>query len=260
MNHKNHKICPLLWKHLCINTDGGLSPCCEISQFQTVDLEKDLQSLYNTKEFQTMRSAMLSNQSTPYCEKICYSKEKQGIKSKRLAEIEKYEKHLPSVIADSTQTEVSLSEIVDIDIKPSNYCNSRCVMCNSNRSSQYANESKLHNAYKGPVLVGGWYASYKDQLEELYPTLYSLKINGGETTVMPEFSQVLESIKGNDELRLSLNINNTIDITKYIDIFSSLKRVGDICIGICISASDSVSPSPLPHPQSDSDQLRHLPR
>jgi ethanolamine utilization protein EutQ (cupin superfamily) len=229
MNHKNHKICPLLWKHLCINTDGGLSPCCEISQFQTVDLEKDLQSLYNTKEFQTMRSAMLSNQSNSYCEKICYSKEKQGIKSKRLAEIEKYEKHLPSVFSDSKQTEVSLSEIVDIDIKPSNYCNSRCVMCNNNRSSQYANESKLHNAYKGPVLVGGWYESYRKQLEQLYPDLYSLKINGGETTVMPEFPLVLESIKGNNELRLSLNINNTIDITKYIDIFSTLKRVDIDC-------------------------------
>lgn len=229
MNHKNHKICPLLWKHLCINTDGGLSPCCEISKFQKVNLKKDLQSLYNTDNFQKIRNAMLSNQSNPYCEKICYSKEKQGIKSKRLVEIEKYEKHFPFVFSNTKSAQVSLSEIKDIDIKPSNYCNSRCVMCNNNRSSQYANESKLHNEYKGPVLVGGWYNSYRKQLEELYPNLYSLKINGGETTVMPEFPLVLNSIKSNNNLKLSLNINNTIDITKYIDVFSTLKRVDIDC-------------------------------
>lgn len=229
MNHKDHKMCPLLWKHICINTDGGMSPCCEISQFQEADLEQDLQSLYNTEKFQTMRSAMLHNQTNSYCEKICYSTEKQGIKSKRLVEIEKYEKYLPSVFSGNENKKVDLSEVVDVDIKPSNYCNSRCVMCNNSRSSQYANESKLHNAYKGPVLVGGWYENYRKQLEQLYPNLYSLKINGGETTVMPEFPLVLESLKDNDKLRLSLNINNTIDVTKYVDIFSTLKRVDIDC-------------------------------
>jgi hypothetical protein len=46
---------------------------------------------------------------------------------------------------------------------------------------------------------------------------------------MPEFPIILESVRDNKNLKLQLNINNTIDITKYIDIFSSLKKVTIDC-------------------------------
>lgn len=230
MNHRSHKMCPLLWKHLCINTDGGMSPCCEISHFdKPMESSESLSTSYNSENFKKIRRSMLANQSNLHCENICYSKEQMGFESKRLQEIKNYEKQY-GVAFNGNETEIGNVKDIDyFDIKPSNYCNSKCVMCNNNRSSQFALESKKHKGYKGPVLIGNWYNDNKHKLDQLYSKITKLKINGGETTVMPEFPIILESVRNNKNLKLQLNINNTIDITKYIDIFSSLKKVTIDC-------------------------------
>jgi len=219
MDHREHKMCPLLWKHLCINTNGSPSPCCEFSSNfdNPLDPSKELAEEYNSENFMTLRQDMLDGKSNPVCERICYKKEQQGYESKRLHEIKKYEKDFGTAFTGKETAVGNVSEIDYLDIKPSNFCNSKCVMCNSNRSSQYALESKKHRNYTGPIVVGSWYSQNKHKIEPIYKKVWRFKINGGETSVMPEIEEILKGVAEGKSSKaiVILNINNTFDITKY---------------------------------------------
>ena len=161
------------------------------------------------------------------CIRDSYSEERSGNISKRLREIKQYEKHWGIAFTGYEQETADIKDINYLDFKPSNYCNSKCVMCNNNRSSQYALESKKHKGYTGPILVGDWYNDNKHKIEPLYDNVWRFKLNGGETTVMPEFAPIIEAVaKANSpKSHLILNINNTVDITKYHDYLKQVKRI-----------------------------------
>lgn len=229
MNYQNHKLCPLLWKHLCVNTDGSMTPCCEISNkvFPSLDPDKSLQDEYNSDIYKSIRKDMLDGISNPICEKVCYSVEQQGYESKRIKEIKKYEKKYGTAFTGKEKIIADINQIDYLDIKPSNFCNSKCVMCNNNRSSQFAVESKKYRNFDGPAMVGGWYKLNKQKIESIYHQLWRYKLNGGETTVMPEFESILEGLSevNNNEVNLVLNINNTVDITKYHKYLSKINQI-----------------------------------
>lgn len=219
MNHYQHKLCPLLWKHLCINTNGSLSPCCEFSSGfdNPLDPNKSLDKEINSENFVKLRQNMLDGIPHTVCDAICYKKEQQGYDSKRLNEIKKYEAEYGMAFTGNETAYANINDIDYLDIKPSNFCNSKCVMCNSNRSSQYALESKKHRDYNGPIIVGGWYNDNKYKIEPIYKNVWRFKINGGETSVMPELEEILKGVAEGQSKRaiVILNINNTFDITKH---------------------------------------------
>lgn len=226
--HKDHLMCPLLWQHLCVNTDGSLAPCCELTKFdKPLNPKESLQVAYNTDKFKDIRRRMLAGETNKHCDRICYSQERTGNISKRLREIKHYEKKYGVAFSGYESEQGNIKEINYLDFKPSNYCNSKCVMCNNNRSSQYALESKKNKGYEGPVLVGGWYEENKHKIEPLYDNVWRFKINGGETTVMPEFETIISAVGDapNTDTHLILNINNTVDITKYDEHLSKVKRI-----------------------------------
>ena len=228
MTSTNSLMCPLLWQHMCINTDGSLAPCCEITKFdEPLNPKQSLSVAYNSSNFKNIRRSMLENKTNPHCDKVCYSEERKGNTSKRLYEIKRYEKKFGVAFSGYETEEGSLKDINYLDFKPSNYCNSKCVMCNNNRSSKYATESKKHKGYTGPILVGGWYYDNQHKIEPLYDNVWRFKLNGGETTVMPEFEPIIRSVsevKHNDT-NLILNINNTVDITQYDEYLSKVKNI-----------------------------------
>ena len=231
MDHRTHKLCPLLWKHLCINTNGSLAPCCEFSSNFDIPLDSDksLEEEFNSENFVKLRQDMLDGKSHEVCERICYKKEQQGYTSKRLHEIKRYEDEYGDAFTETDTAYANVENIDYLDIKPSNFCNSKCVMCNSNRSSQYALESKKHRNYTGPIMVGGWYNDNKHKIEPIYKKVWRFKINGGETSVMPELEEILKGVAQgkSDRAVVILNINNTFDITKYHE---HLKEIHHISI------------------------------
>jgi len=231
MNHKKHKLCPLLWKHLCVNTTGSIKPCCEFPvtniDRDTLDPNKTLEQEFNSDYLKGIRQAMLDGDSYEVCDKICYQKEKQGYNSKRLHEITKYEEEYGQAFTGKETTEGNIDEIDYLDFKPSNFCNSKCVMCNNNRSSQFALESKKHRFYSGPIMVGGWYEKNKHKIEPLFKNVWRFKLNGGETSVMPEFEEIVKGVAKAKSKRsnLILNINNTVDLTEYHEYLKDIHHV-----------------------------------
>ena len=234
-DHTLHKMCPLLWKHVCINTDGKLTPCCEISSDTAMtpplDSKKTLQEEYNSKEFKDLRRQMLSGEINSTCNKACYERERNGYESKRLSEIKKFESKYGYAFTGEETVTANVDDVVYLDIKPSNYCNSKCVMCNNSRSSQIALESKKHRNFKGPVIKGGWYTDNKHKLEPIYERVWRFKVNGGETSTMPELETILESLSaaGSPDANLILNINNTIDITKFDHYLKNINKIDIVC-------------------------------
>jgi len=235
MDHTQHKMCPLLWKHLCVNTDASLTPCCEIAsgtaRTKPLDPNKTLQEEYNSSEFKHVRQQMLSGETNLGCDKVCYSRERNGYKSKRLNEIEKFEVKYGYAFTGKETVDANIDDIVYLDIKPSNYCNSKCVMCNNNRSSQIALESKKYRNFKGPAIRGGWYNDNKHKLEPIYKRVWRFKVNGGETSTMPELETILKSLSvaGSPDTHLILNINNTVDITKFDHYLKTLNMISVVC-------------------------------
>lgn len=232
MDHKTHKLCPLLWKHLCVNTTGSLKPCCEFPAQKgdssvILDPNRKLEEEFNSDYFVSIRQAMLDGDSYEMCDKICYQKEKQGYTSKRLHEIQKYEKEVGQAFTGNETSVADINDIDYLDLKPSNFCNSKCVMCNNNRSSQFAVESKKFRNYEGPTIVGGWYEKNKHKIEPLYKDLRLFKLNGGETSVMPEFEEIVKGVAKAKSKRtlLILNINNTVDLTEYHEYLKDIHSI-----------------------------------
>lgn len=239
--HKDHKRCPLLWKHICVNTNGSLSPCCEITKFDSpMEVQESLSEAYNKPQFKRLRQQMLDGESNEHCERICYKRERQGFTSKRLSEIAKYEKKFGTAFTGKETTHGDIDEVNYLDVKPSNFCNSKCVMCNNNRSSQFALESKKHRDYKGPIVIGGWYPDNSYKFQDIYKRVWRYKINGGETSVMPELEQILKEVAEGESpnSQLVLNINNTFDITKFDNY---LQRVNRVSIGHSIEGWGTVN-------------------
>lgn len=228
---KNNKVCPMLWKHLHIETSGKVTACCEVREGVSLSEYKTLNDLYNSDYYKKMRLMMLNGEEPAECKKKCFDFERVGIESKRLFQTKLYNKKYGEKIYKMFSTltpDADINDVDTLDFKPSNYCNSMCVMCHPDRSSSLATERKKLGLFDGDILSGGWYKKEHEKIVEIYKNkLWRVKINGGETSILPELKTILEDMK-DTPCRLLLNVNNTVSLKKYEHLLSN-KQLRIVC-------------------------------
>lgn len=109
---------------------------------------------------------------------------------------------------DLSQQKKALPKQIDLDL--SNFCNLKCIMCNSDRSSQWAKDEGLYPTTSG---VSSTSTEILDDICKISKDLEYLTIQGGEPSIMSEYDYYFNFLKENNiiknvELTTITNLTN----------------------------------------------------
>jgi organic radical activating enzyme len=225
-------FCIAPWTHVCINTTGKLTPCCEWKSWSTASADyTQLNEWVHSDEMNNARAKMLAGEKLPECA-LCYTDEEAGQFSFRQEYNANFSGELP---------EVSPASIVNFDFKLGNLCNLKCIMCSPLQSSQLQTELHLHKKkFEGIELHRlptadtkfNWPSSTKfaDFMTSIEKQIKWIKITGGEPSISPYIVPILESLPIED-VKVSITTNAAEENPKLEALLSKAK-VAQIVISL----------------------------
>lgn len=244
MDPKGKAICVLPWNHLATHPDGHVSLCCRVNfpanagfsedkNRQRLNLSNDrISAIRNSFSFQEARAEMIDGKMPLACQG-CENEEKAGIRSKRNAENENFEKSFMGILANpQIKTE---DGIEFLELRLGNKCNLKCRTCNPNSSSSWVNDYKAVSEklsfltrYTEPSTDWIDSAKFWDDLLEHSQNLRVVYINGGEPALIERHWSFLENLiqKGwAQKVRLTYNSNITVISPRAFEIWNQFKSV-----------------------------------
>lgn len=225
-------FCYEIFKNISVISHNGkikYSPCSwyigHTSESGTMDIETALQS----SEHQILKKMIDDDQPIPGCE-YCYSAEKNGLSSRRLASKQNYEEFIKD-------TKIEGNCLTGIDYSIGNLCNLKCVICHVGDSSAWHSDwKKLYPNSKDEK-----YDKHNQILLEDQGVLKNLKFihfhGGGEPLMVDNHVKILKSIEDLSQIRVAYNTNGTVrpsqevlelwEKCKLVEIYFSIDAVGD---------------------------------
>jgi radical SAM protein with 4Fe4S-binding SPASM domain len=235
----NETFCILPWLHLYVHTDGNVFPCCtswagkDSAVLGSIKSES-LEHIFNTDKIKQLRLDMLSNKHrNDVCFK-CYTQEKHGYNSPRIAHNQRFQ-HLTKNLISSTATNGEVSpNIKSIDIRLTNTCNLKCRKCNPQLSSAIEAEQKNKT-----ILIQD--ETSIEILEEQYPNIEHIYFAGGEPSLMKYQYDILVKLIDlgrAHEVSLDYNINGTNLKYKSLDLLSLWSKFKRVNVLVSIDGID----------------------
>jgi MoaA/NifB/PqqE/SkfB family radical SAM enzyme len=231
----NPYFCILPFNHMHMSTEGRANACCVAHHAMPIAksvVGKTFPEIWTSEEYKTLRSEMLSGQRPARCE-ICYKQDEEGGGSDR----QTHNRYFNPPVADwDIDIEKGNTEghPVWVDLRPGRFCNLGCRMCFVSTSSKVADDHKLHPELtditgEGWFDINEWIDDPKmyASLQELIPTLSSIKLAGGEPLFMPGVIKLLRWCVESNNTHLSLDIttNGTRTNGKIISWLDKFKSV-----------------------------------
>jgi MoaA/NifB/PqqE/SkfB family radical SAM enzyme len=261
--HKNPSFCVLPWILLATSPNGSFRLCCnskdshgqdreeEVTPFHR--LEDGVAAYWNSDYLRKIRIQMLQKERISQCGN-CYETEAAGGKSMRQRENDawKPERFLPRIEASAHEKGLVKESPVYFDLRPGNFCNLKCIMCNPNNShKRYVEAMEIEEAegtgrytremyfFDGlqKLRVGsdlGNLDPYLSEAEEIY-------LAGGEPLLMPSVRELLEKIlqMGKaSQVRVTLNSNLTI---LPPDLLVTLSRFAEVRFIVSIDGLNEIN-------------------
>ena len=197
-------------------TSRGLRLCCLSGNLHQTTPE----TFWSGEYLQDVRKNMESGTMLKDCVK-CYHAEEQNSLSLR--------NHYNSII--STTADNDYPTVIDLDL--SNFCNLKCVMCNENRSSQWAKENNPNVPNNGVKSID---IKQIDNLCKISKNLTNITIQGGEPSIIPEYNYYFDylidaGLCENIEIDCISNLTNINN--KF---FSQLKKFSKVNINVSLDA------------------------
>ena len=128
------------WIGLEINNNGNLRPCCVYKDQIRDDQDNifninnnTIEEYFSSKSMTELKEQLLNGEEPWGCAK-CYEEESLNVASLRQRKNNQFKDY----ITKSTET----VDLISVDLKLSNLCNQKCVICNTNASSLLASENK----------------------------------------------------------------------------------------------------------------------
>lgn len=240
--------CVLPFNHLNIHPNGQTSVCC-VSKMVDLDsgfskegpetfnrlmnLKTDsVDSMFNSYSTQNIRDRMQAGEYPSTCEG-CYKIEQHGGKSRRIMENQRWGHR------DTPGLEF-------IDLRLSNLCNLKCMMCYPDSSSalvtdytEWQKELPFMSTNAATFELFQWFnEDVIEQLEEHKNTLKYLYINGGEPFIMPMQWKLLQRLIDwgvAENIQISYNTNCTTYNESFSDYWKHFKVV---TLGCSVDAVD----------------------
>ena len=220
-----NKCCILGWIHLHTRLDNKFGPCCIASAFEsTVD--------FNSQTMRNMRLAMLNGEEPDIC-KRCWNDEANNHISKR-QRMNNYwqeqELDIDSIFASTDKDGyVDPKNIISYDVRYSNLCNLKCIMCNSRDSTAWNEDSKIIYNKTTPVIknIQVW-----EQLHSHKESIRYLDIIGGEPLLFNEQLSLLRELVNDGyskDITLGYTTNCMIPLGELSELWQHFKHVHLTC-------------------------------
>ena len=221
--------CVLPFINLEARTDGTMSVCCIMQESAKKDDGTEfnlangdtLSDVKESKWLKDIQQKFLNNEKLEACNN-CWHEEKAGIQSKRLRENFYWgEDFTPNTKA--------------LDLKLGNICNSKCRICSSFASSQWAAEElKINPNNEGARLfnkLGMWPKTNENFWEDIdshLKNIEKLEFFGGEPLMIERHYEILErcvELGIAKNIALSYNTNGSIFPESRISLWEKFKKV-----------------------------------
>ncbi len=217
---------------LSTNPAGHIKPCCLYINTLEVDgrvasiLHQDkLEDIWNSENIKQLRQNLFLGNKVSNCE-VCYRDSQASMRHRSVKEY-KNNVEILKLVKDTVENEYEAKYLPKrLELKPSNLCNLKCVMCNSYDSSQIAKEIKeLNEKYNGIDIFNGRFIRINntgkinetesrfadvdvpewsddpavwESFKKIVPGIETLSFAGGEPTIMPFVIRALEYCVKND--------------------------------------------------------------
>lgn len=226
-------FCTMPWSGIEINTNGDLRPCCKFADSRIIDAKSNLPFNVSThklnnylwsNELRIIKQKMLNGEYVSECRK-CYEEEAAGVKSLR-------QRKTNSI--DVPITDVEYVNVKTLDIKLSNLCNQKCVICNPAASSMTAAETAIIRPDRMQGFIKDQYNWYKS--ETLWSEIFDIASNvtqldfyGGEPWLIKKQWELIKYlVETGRSKNISLNYatnGSVFNDTWFTDYFSKFDRV-----------------------------------
>ena len=248
-----HSFCVLPWVHRFVNLGGEVQLCCTAEEYEHSYIRQDTNQPINisdglsdeqigaTRHMRAIRQSMLKGAWPAACERCRLSEETGGC-SRRQAENEHFERHIPWILENTNEQGYAPVRIRSRDYRLGNLCNLRCRMCHPRASKLLMDEwnevarprlrisAKLASEYENMT----WFHNQQlwDDFRAHCLDLEHLHFAGGEPLIIPEVQKALEicieqGAAGNIEL--TFNTNLTKIPTRHRELWPQFKSVNLLC-------------------------------
>ena len=246
------KFCPIPWRHIVVDTNGSIRPCCRYAQpgrrpiGYTAQTEHKmpwlhdgpLDQIWNGPELRKLRRAFINGEQPNECDQ-CWSEEKSGIVSYRQSAMKEF-------VGDVDFTTDTSPQPITFDLKLSNVCNLKCRMCSPQASSSILKEMRRLGTIDVNDDQGEYWLSnkiYDTRNESVFEAWIAntrrIELTGGEPLVSAENKKIIQRVSESpfaNRITLQMNTN----VTNYSDtVVNQLKNFEKVII---IGSIDDVGP------------------
>lgn len=233
LNSISPSFCLAKWLQHTLYLQNGMNHSCHHPPTHKIPVEEVLENpkaLHNTKFKKQQMKKMLDGERPSECD-YCWRVEDLGEKyfSDRIykSNVSWSQPYIYEVLEKGTED----IEPTYLEISFSNVCNLKCAYCSPDLSSKWYDEIKQHghypthfkhNNFEAQVEMGRMPIPHKDPnpyvdafwkwWPELYPSLHTLRLTGGEPLMSKDCWRVLEAIAENPREDLVLAINTNLDV------------------------------------------------
>ena len=248
-----HSFCVLPWLHRFVNLGGEVQLCCTAEEFDHSYIRQDSNQPINitdglsdeqigaTAHMRDIRVSMLKGKWPAACER-CKLTEETGGCSRRQAENQHFDNHIPWILENTDEQGHAPVRIRSRDYRLGNLCNLRCRMCHPRASKLLMEE--WNEVARPRLRIGGeqaaeyenmtWFHNQQlwDDFKAHCHDLEHLHFAGGEPLIIPEVQKALEicveqGAAGNIEL--TFNTNMTKIPARHRELWPQFKSVNLLC-------------------------------
>lgn len=259
LDEVSSSFCLAKWTQVTLHLQNGTNHSCHYPSTHKINLEElksDPSALHNTSYKKDLRKLMLEGTRPAECE-YCWKIEDSGsdqysdriLKSGSSWSLPHY-----ATIKDSNWQ--SNFNPTYLEVNFSNVCNFKCSYCQPLISSQWMEEIEKYGPY--PISIhhdlnflrqnnlypiphkdyNPYVEAFWKWMPDLYPTLHTLRITGGEPLLSKDTDKLLDYVIENPNPNLSLAINTNLNppdeiLTRFIDKVSKIvndKKVKELLI------------------------------
>lgn len=249
LNEVSPSFCLAKWFNVSLHIPTGQTHSCYHPRSHKIPMEEvviDVSALHNTKYKKSQRKLMLEGQRPPECS-FCWETEDNGssLSDRAYRSKDIYEKDIIEEAKQLGHTGNAKPRYVEVNFNQA--CNFRCTYCSPHlstawqqdieRNGPYKLEDRWHNdltwvkrlnidnSLDNPYLKAFW-----QWLPDIYPTLHTFRMTGGEPLMDKNTFRMFEYVKQNPkpDLHLSITSNCCPPGEQWKKFMIGLKEITDV--------------------------------
>ena len=241
MNLSSKTFCPAPFVHMYVHKNEDIKICCVTTEnkLASASTEIDLEKRWKSDYYKKIRQQFLDGEKPDICSK-CFAIEKHNGRSDRMNFNDRYPFLKPNVEIGN-----QYGSPIDLDIRPGNLCNLKCRMCGPHSSSQLEKETLQHSdLFKGfhSKIYNTEGVFSEKNLNFLIKNVdkgRQIKFLGGEPTIMPEVSDILDKLIATDNTNVRIHI--TTNCTNTTEQFmNKLKQFRHLSFNYSVDGTNKV--------------------